>query len=243
MINDKIKGKIHSFQSLGTVDGPGVRFVVFMQGCNLRCGGCHNPDTWDVNLGNEFTAEEVINKVKRYKSYFGNDGGLTVSGGEPVLQADFVKNLFILSKKENINTCLDTSGCLLNVKVKELLEYTDRVLLDVKYLDEEKYQKYVGCSLFKVVEFLDYLQKKKIKTTIRQVIIPSLNDGEKDIIKLNQLLEEYSVIDMVELLPFKKICQAKYDQMGIDFPFKNLDTPNKDKINHLYSFINPKYCL
>ena len=133
----EIKGKIHSFQSLGTIDGPGVRFVIFMQGCPLRCGCCHNPDTWAFEGGSHYTAREVMDKAKRYREYFGKDGGITVSGGEPLMQVEFVLELFKLCKIEGINTCLDTSGCLLNSQIIELLKFTDRVLLDVKYTDEE----------------------------------------------------------------------------------------------------------
>ena len=127
-----LTGKIHSFQSLGTVDGPGVRYVVFMQGCNLRCDCCHNPDTWAFDGGNEYNVAQVFNNVCRYKEYFGKDGGITVSGGEPLLQAPFVKELFALCKESGINTCLDTSGSVINNSVISLLDYTDRVLLDIK---------------------------------------------------------------------------------------------------------------
>ena len=172
------KGIIHSIQSLGTVDGPGVRFVVFMQGCNLRCGCCHNPDTWEMSDGKVTIADELIAKAVRYKEYFGDDGGITVSGGEPLLQADFVRELFSLCKHEGIHTCLDTSGSILNADVKALLDVTDRVLLDVKYTDDSLYQQHVGCSLSVVLDFLSYLDEKKIPTTLRQVIIPTLNDSE-----------------------------------------------------------------
>ena len=153
-----MKGRINSFQSLGTLDGPGIRFVIFTQGCPLRCGCCHNPDTWDVNGGEEYEAKDVVNKALRFKPYFKNNGGINVSGGEPLLQADFVSELFKLSKENGIGTCLDTSGCIINDSVIKLLDYTDRVLLDVKYLDNEKYIKHVGCTFNKVIEFLDVLK-------------------------------------------------------------------------------------
>ena len=140
-------GKIHSFQSLGTVDGPGIRYVVFMQGCPLRCSCCHNPDTWAINDGKEYTAEQVVDNAYRYKDYFGKNGGITVSGGEPLLQAQSVNQVFALCKERNINTCLDTSGCIINKDVLSLLESTDRVLLDIKYTENSLYNKYVGCNL------------------------------------------------------------------------------------------------
>ena len=140
-----ITGRIHSFQSLGTVDGPGIRFVAFMQGCNLRCSCCHNPDTWDCYAGTVYTASDVVSKAERFREYFGEKGGITVSGGEPLLQADFVREVFRLCHEKGINTCLDTSGCILNDSVKALLDETDRVLLDIKYDYEDSYRRYVGC--------------------------------------------------------------------------------------------------
>lgn len=230
-------GRIHSFQSLGTVDGPGVRFVVFMQGCPLRCGCCHNPDTWAYGQGDVYTAEQVVDKALKYVDYFGADGGITVSGGEPLLQSDFVKEVFIKCRERGVNTCLDTSGCLLNDKVKELLKFTDRVLLDIKYTDQASYDKYVGCSFQSVMQFLEYLNMRKICTTARQVIIPTLNDNKENILRLKEIIDAHLCIDKVELLPFKKICQVKYDQMQIDFPFKDIPSPTKEKMQELNEYL------
>lgn len=227
------EGRVHSIQTLGTLDGPGVRFVIFMQGCNLRCGCCHNPDTWCFDGGKIYTADELLKKIMNYRTYFGKDGGVTVSGGEPLLQAEFVRDLFILCHESGINTCLDTSGSILNDGVKELLSITDRVLLDIKYSTDELYKKYVGCSVVGPLAFLEYLNEKQIPTTIRQVIIPSLNDNEESISHLNSLSEAYSCIDKIELLPFKKICKVKYDNMGIPFDFDRFDSPSKDLMDSL----------
>ena len=228
-----MKGYIHSFQSLGTVDGPGIRFVVFMQGCPLRCGCCHNPDAWEFNVGERFSAQEIVTKVERFKDYFGNKGGITVSGGEPLMQAEFTKELFSLCHEKGVNTCLDTSGCILNEDVKSLLEYTDRVLLDVKYTDSELYKKHVGCEFERVKEFLYYLNEKNIPTWIRQVIIPTLNDDKDNIEKLNALKEKFNCVEKIELLPFRKICQVKYNNLGIEFPFKDFPTPTKESMDYL----------
>ncbi len=233
-----MNGRIHSIQSLGALDGPGIRFVVFMQGCPLRCGCCHNPDTWDFGIGTEYSPREIADKAVRYKEYFGAEGGITVSGGEPLCQPEFVKELFELCHTEGINTCIDTSGCYLNDQIKELLEVTDRVLLDIKYTDNEHYKKYVGCELGTVIEFLEYLDSQNIPVTLRQVIIPSLNDNEDNILRLKEIKNKYSCIDKTELLAFKKICQVKYDEMGIDFPFADIPSPDKEIMARLEKLIN-----
>lgn len=230
-------GYIHSFQSLGTLDGPGVRFVVFMQGCNLRCGCCHNPDTWALKQGKEFSPEEIVAKVIRYREYYKDEGGITVSGGEPLLQAKFVQDLFQKCHAEGIHTCLDTSGSILNDDVKELLAKTDRVLLDIKYTSEEFYQKYVGCKLEKPVEFLEYLNEKNIPVTLRQVIIPTLNDTEENVRRLKELADTHACVDKVELLPFKKVCQVKYDDMGISFPFEEIPAATQADIARLENYL------
>jgi len=233
----KSLGKVHSFQSLGAVDGPGVRFVVFLQGCNLRCGCCHNPDTWEINSGEVYSAEDIAKRVLRYKEYFGNDGGITISGGEPLLQPEFVKEIFDLCHQNGINTCIDTSGSILNDNIKSMLSVTDRVLLDIKYANDEQYQKYVGCSIKKPLKFLDYLQEANIPTTLRQVIIPTLNDNYESVLQLKRIAEMHNCVDGIELLPFKKFCQVKYDEMNIKFPFASFREPNKDEITKLESLL------
>lgn len=235
--SDSVLGKIHSFQSLGTVDGLGVRYVVFMQGCNLRCACCHNPDTWESDGGKTYTAEQVAENAARYKEYFGTEGGITVSGGEPLLQAEFVKNLFMLCKNKGINTCLDTSGSILSHSVLSLLEFTDRVLLDIKYTSNSDYLKYVGCNLDTVLEFLKVLNDKNIPTTIRQVIIPTINDNADNILRLKGIVKDYPCVEKIELLPFKKICQVKYDNLKIPFPFGILPTPTEEKMKELNKLI------
>ena len=232
-----ISGRVHSIQSLGTVDGPGIRFVVFLQGCNLRCKCCHNPDTWDMNGGKEFTAEEIVRKASRYTEYFGSEGGITLSGGEPLLQSDFAREIFRLCHEKGINTCLDTSGCILNDSVRALLEETDRVLLDIKYTDDELYRENVGCSLGKPLEFLSYLNEKNIPVIVRQVIIPTLNDNGENIGKLREIVGSHPCVDKTELLAFRKICQTKYDEMKLQFPFSDLPTPTAESMENLKSLL------
>ncbi|MBR3767285.1 MAG: pyruvate formate lyase-activating protein [Clostridia bacterium] len=231
------KGFVHSIQSLGTVDGPGVRFVVFLQGCNLRCKCCHNPDTWKFGTGTQYSAEEIVKKALRYREYFGKEGGITLSGGEPLLQSEFCREIFSLCHENGINTCLDTSGSVFNDEVKALLEETDRVLLDFKYTDDKLYRENVGCSIERVREFLEYLNEKNIPVTLRQVIIPTVNDTEENILKLHEVAKKFSVVDKIELLPFRKICQTKYDNMRIDFPFASIPEADKGLIDKLNAII------
>ena len=226
-------GRVHSIQSMGTVDGPGIRFVIFTQGCPLRCKCCHNPDTWDTAGGREYTPQELVERAVRCREYFGKEGGVTVSGGEPLLQAEFVREIFELCHKQGINTCLDTSGCILTDSVKALLEATDRVLLDVKYTTDELYRENVGCTMSAPLDFLEYLRSKNIPTTLRQVIIPTLNDNEENILALKGIADSCPNVDKVELLPFKKICQVKYDKMGIEFPFAHIETPTSSRMTEL----------
>ncbi len=221
-----VVGHIHSIQSMGTLDGPGVRFVAFLQGCPLRCGCCHNPDTWALDGGDTLSAEQLVEKAVRYKEYFGNTGGLTLSGGEPLLQPLFCEQVFKLCHQNGINTCLDTAGCVLNDAVKKTLAHCDRVLLDIKYTDPALYTAHVGCAMEKPLAFLDYLQQQGIPTTLRQVIIPTLNDTKENITALRNIAQAHAVVDKVELLAFKKICQVKYEQLGLTFPFAHLPTPD-----------------
>ena len=231
------EGRIHSFQSLGTVDGPGVRFVAFLQGCHLRCKCCHNPDTWDLAGGKRYTAEEVVKKALRFREYFGKEGGITLSGGEPLLQPDFVLELFSLAKQAGLNTCLDTSGALPNDKVKEILSVTDRVLLDIKYTNDADYRENVGCSLDIPLAMLAYLNEKAIPTTVRQVIIPTLNDTEENILALKKIVDAHPCVDKIELLPFRKICQTKYDTMKLSFPLADTPEPSAAVMKRLNALL------
>ncbi|MBR0447726.1 MAG: pyruvate formate lyase-activating protein [Clostridia bacterium] len=226
-------GRIHSIQTLGTVDGPGVRFVAFLQGCPLRCGCCHNPDTWDAADGTAYTPADLVEKALRYRSYWGAEGGITLSGGEPLLQAEFVREVFAICRQKGIHTCLDTSGCVLNDTVKDLLSITDRVLLDYKYVTDADYRAHVGCSIAPVQGFLDYLNEQDIPTTLRQVTIPTLNDTVEAVAALKAVADAHPCVDKVELLPFRKICQVKYDDMGISFPFAHLPEPTTEQMAEL----------
>ena len=226
-------GRVHSIQTLGTVDGPGVRFVMFLQGCPLRCKCCHNPDTWEYEGGTEYTAEELVNKALRYREYFGTEGGITLSGGEPLLQAAFAYEIFSLCHEHGLNTCLDTSGCVMNDEVRALLSVTDRVLLDYKYTANADYLRYVGCALAPVQAFLQHLNEQHIPTTLRQVIIPTLNDTEEQVSALKAVTAAHACVDKVELLPFRKLCQTKYDTLKIPFPLSHLPVPSRESMDAL----------
>lgn len=226
-------GRIHSAQTFGTLDGPGIRYVLFMQGCPLRCPYCHNPDTWDAAAGEEITPQEAARKVLRYKEYFGENGGITVSGGEPLLQADFVAELFGILKAEGIHTALDTSGCIINPSVLTLLDVTDLVLLDVKMTTDDDYRRYIGVSLGQVTSFLSLLEQRRIPTWIRQVIVSDFNDSEDNIRRLRAVTEPFSCITKTELLPFRKLCKEKYDDLAIPFPFDSFSETDNSTITRL----------
>ncbi len=231
-------GRIHSIQSLGTVDGPGVRFVAFLQGCPLRCKCCHNPDTWAFDRGTEYTPEVLLKKALRYREYFGETGGVTLSGGEPLMQAAFCREVFALCHENGLNTCLDTSGVALNDEVKGLLEVTDRVLLDLKYTDEAAYRENVGMSLSAALDFLAELERRHIPVTLRQVIIPTVNDTPENVLRLRQIAETHPCVDKIELLPFRKICQTKYDAMALPFPFGHLPEATREQMDKLNAILN-----
>jgi len=225
-----MQGFVHSVESFGTVDGPGVRMVIFLQGCPMRCAYCHNPDTWVMTDGSVYDVETVVERICRYRTYFGEQGGVTASGGEPLCQAEFLCELFALCRDAGIGTCLDTSGCMTGDAVEKLLSLTDVVLLDIKYQDDEKYQKHAGMKYSEVVKFLDLLEKLNVSTVIRRVIIPGLNDTAEAGDALAELARRYSCVKKTELLPFKKMCQMKYDKMGIEFPFAHISEPSPDAV-------------
>ena len=230
-------GFVHSFQSLGGADGPGLRYVVFLQGCPLRCGCCHNPDTWEKDGGQIFSAQDVVQKAVRCRAYFGEQGGVTLSGGEPLWQPEFVREVFERCHEQGIHTCLDTSGCFLDDRVKAALEAADRVLLDIKYTREEMYRENVGCTMQSALDFLRYLDDERIPVTVRQVIIPTVNDDRENMLALKKIVQSHPCVDKVELLPFRKICQTKYDAMKLDFPFGHLPEGKKAVTDELHKIL------
>ncbi len=233
-----MKGRINSIQTLGTLDGPGVRFVVFMQGCPLRCGYCHNPDTWDIGGGQEVDADEIFEKIKRYKEYFGNDGGVTISGGEPLLQAEFVCELFELCKRAGIHTALDTSGCVWNEDVEKLISLTDLCMLDYKMTNDDDYLEFTGCKKSAVDRFLDKLQERNTDTWLRHVVVKGINDTAENLEKLYGVASAHSCVKKVELLKFRKLCTPKYENLGIKFRFGDIEETTDKDIEMLFNAIN-----
>lgn len=217
-----IKGRVNQFQSLGAVDGPGLRYVVFMQGCPLRCVYCHNPETWDGEGGEIYTVEEVLEKILRCRAYLAC-GGVTVSGGEPLLQAAFVTELFTRLRQEGLHTALDTSGIGPSACAEALLSVTDLVLCDLKFATAADYRTYTGGKLEQVLEFLALTEKLGIPLWIRHVAVPGLTADPAYIREIRRLAGSFSNLEKLELLPFRKLCTAKYEALGIPFPLS--DTP------------------
>lgn len=232
-----MRGQVHSIQSMGAVDGPGIRFVVFLQGCPLRCAYCHNPDTWAYDAGMSTEAEALVQQALRYKPYFGQQGGATVSGGEPLCQAAFVTELFELLHAQGIHTCLDTSGALWNDDVQTLLKHTDHCLLDIKMSNETDYLRHTGSQLTHALHFLQQLEEQDIPTWVRQVIVPGINDTDRNIEALNEIVRPYRCVERVELLAFETLCLEKYEAMGIPFPLAGTPPMQADALAQLQNKI------
>ncbi len=227
--------KVHSYETFGTVDGPGIRFIIFLQGCHLKCKYCHNRDTWDINGGSYKTIDEILEKIMKYKSYINaSKGGITVTGGEPLLQVKFVKELFIRLKKEGFHTCIDTSGMItITDDVKETLKYTDLVLLDIKHIDDEKCKELTGLSNKRELEFARYLSDNGNKMWIRQVILPGITDNEEDIIKLRQFIDTLKTVEKVEFLPYHSMGKFKWKNLGVDYELESLSDATLEDIKRV----------
>ncbi|MBO7566187.1 MAG: pyruvate formate lyase-activating protein [Bacteroidales bacterium] len=225
--------KIHSLESFGTVDGPGIRFVVFLQGCPMRCMFCHNPDTWDVNapVQYEMSPEELYDEVKKYKNYI-KKGGVTVSGGEPLVQAEFVTEFFKICQQNGIHTALDTSGVIFNEKARNVLEFTDLVLLDIKTTDDTLHKTYTGCTRDNNHKFLEYLQQIGKPTWIRHVVVPDYTYDDRRLKAVADYLSQYSVIQRIELLPYHTMGRFKYENLGIKYPLEGVKDLTDEEAEH-----------
>lgn len=235
-----IKGKIHSVESMGLVDGPGIRVVVFMQGCTLRCLYCHNPDTWTLD-GNkdalDFTPEELVNKISRFRSYFEKSGGgVTFSGGDPLKQPEFLKETLKLCKEAGIHTTLDTSGVGFG-DYEEILKYTDLVLYDVKHLTREGYKDMTGIEIDETQKFLEACKKMGTKMWIRQVVVPGKTDSEEYIRELGKFIKTLDNVEKVEMLPYHLLGVNKYETLGIKYRLEGLEAMDKEACKALYKFL------
>lgn len=226
-------GNIHSIQSLGAVDGPGVRCVVFMQGCPLRCAYCHNPDTWSIEGGTPTTVDELTRRVMRFKPYWKNGGGVTVSGGEPLLQANFVAELFERLHEEGVHTALDTSGVGRLDVAERVLNNTDLVLCDIKFLTSEDYRKYCRADMANVESFLNLTAEKNVPLWIRHVVVPGLTDAPEHLRRVKAKAQSYPNFEKLEFLPFHKLCIEKYERMGIEFPLKDVPGMTGERLKEL----------
>lgn len=230
MNNENVTGRIHSFESLGAVDGPGIRFVVFMQGCHLKCKYCQNRDTWDINSGEQYTVKQVVEKIMRYKNYIvASNGGVTLSGGEPLLQQDFVISLFQELKKQNISTCLDTSGMFtITDKIKQIVDLTDIFLLDIKSINDETCKWLTGSSNSLELEFAKYINEKNKRIWIRQVLVPGITDKKEDLLKLKDFLKTINV-EKFEFLPYHDLGKYKWEKLGVPYELEDVRVAsNKD---------------
>ena len=229
-------GKIHSVFSGGTVDGPGIRFVVFMQGCPLRCKYCHNPDSWKVGAGEERSVYDLVSEIVRYKNYYGQKGGVTVSGGEPLLQIDFVTELLKEVKSRGINTAVDTSGFTFNisdsesVKKHEILdEFVDLYLLDIKHIDDKLHKSLTGVHNQNTLNYAKWLSSRGKRIWIRHVLVPGLTDDDESLSKLSEFIKTINV-EKIEVLPYHTMGEVKYQNLGIDYPLKGVEPPSKEVI-------------
>jgi len=229
-------GKIHSIETFGTVDGPGIRYVIFMQGCPMRCGYCHNPDSWDMNAGNYMSIDDLVTDISKYLRYI---DGITVSGGEPLLQIDFLIKLFRKVKSLGITTCIDTSGTVFDKddksllsKIDELLDFTDLVLLDIKHIDNDAHKLLTGKENINILDFAKYLEKKDIPTWLRYVLVPTINDDDKTMLMWKKFANSLGNIRNIEVLPYHRLGIEKYNKLGIPYRFKDIPEPTKELVAH-----------
>lgn len=238
MSAEEVKGGIHSIETFGSVDGPGVRYVIFLKGCNLRCRYCHNADTWNPETDNLKTADEIITNALRYRDYWGEDGGITVSGGEPLLQIDFLTELFKKAKAEGINTCIDTAlqpfepeGDFFE-KFNELMKYTDLLLVDIKHIDREEHIKLTGKPNDNIKEAMKYLSDIGKDIWIRHVLVPGITDNDDYLRETRKFIDSLENVKKVEILPYHSMGEYKFKELGIEYSLKGTEAPTKERIEN-----------
>lgn len=234
----EVKGYIHSTESFGSVDGPGVRFIIFVSGCPMRCQFCHNPDTWKMQDGELKTTDELLKTALRYKSYWKDKGGITVSGGEPLMQMDFLIDLFEKAKEQGVHTNIDTSGAVFTKeepffgKLQELLKYTDMLMLDIKHIDDEQHKILTGQSNKNILEFARYLSDIKKPIWIRHVLVPERSDKDEYLERLHDFIETLDNVERVEVLPYHTLGAYKWKELGYDYKLEGIDPPTPERIEN-----------
>jgi pyruvate formate lyase activating enzyme len=239
-----MNGNIHSIETFGTVDGPGIRYVIFTQGCLLRCQFCHNADTWEIGTGKQMSVSEIIADLKTYLPFIeSSGGGITVSGGEPLLQLPFLIELFKECKKLGIHTTIDSSGgcysnsSLFQNQLKEVLEYTDLILLDLKHIDREKHKKLTGLTNEHILSFAQFLSQQNVPIWVRHVLVPTISDSEEDLIKLGRFISTLNNVKKVEVLPYHKLGVYKWEALGLDYPLKDIEPPSEETAESAYHLL------
>lgn len=236
-----MKGYIHSIETMGLVDGPGIRIVIFMQGCPLRCLFCHNPDTWKKDENYLTTSKEIVDTVRKYRGYIEENGGITLSGGEPLYQSEFTLDILKMCKKCGIHTCIDTSGVGYDKKfLEDILKYTDLIILDIKAIDENNYKKMTGKSMEEFNYFLTQAQKLQKKLWLRQVIVPTINDNVEYIKRLKKYISKIQNVEKVELLPYHTMGVDKYKKLNLKYRLDNIEAMNKEKCRELEKILKEK---
>lgn len=239
-----IKGAIHSIETFGSVDGPGIRFIVFLKGCDLRCKYCHNADTWDHNSEDMRSADEILDFAERYRGYWGEDGGITVSGGEPLLQIDFLLELFKKAKERGINTCIDTAVQPFTrnepffSKFNELLKYTDLMLLDIKHIDREEHIKLTGKPNDNIKDCFEYLSEVGQPIWIRHVLVPGITDNDDYLRRTREFIKKLSNVQRIEVLPYHSMGQHKFEALGIKYQLEGVESPTKERVDNAYEILN-----
>lgn len=234
----EFKGRVHSFETFGTVDGPGIRFIVFLKGCPLRCKYCHNRDTWSSEDAKLYTAEEIMTEVGKYRNFIdSSNGGITVSGGEPLIQPEFLKQLFERCKEAGIHTAVDTSGYVNVEDVKEVLEYTDLVLLDLKHANSSKHKELTGVENDRIKLFTQYLSDINKPVWIRYVLVPGYTDDETDLKVAYEYLKNFKNIEKIEVLPYHSMGKAKWEKLNLEYPLEGVPTPTDEEVERAKSIL------
>lgn len=242
--SDKITGRIHSIESFGSVDGPGVRFIVFLKGCHMRCQFCHNPDTWEMSGGEIKTADELLSQALRYKTYWKKGGGITVSGGEPLLQIDFLIEFFKKAKAKGIHTTLDTSGGPFTrkepffSKFNELMKVTDLVMLDIKQIDKEKHKILTGWTNSNILDMANYLSEINKPVWIRHVLVPGGSDNDELLMRLDEFIKTLKNVDRVEVLPYHSLGTFKWEKLNVEYPLKDIEPPTRERIENANNILH-----